>query len=83
MANNKINLILQCPHCNDFVLIEELNCRIFRHAIIKSTNQQINPHATKSTCEHYISNKLIYGCGKPFIINIINNKYEIDICDYI
>ena len=83
MANNKINLILQCPHCKDFVLIEELNCKIFRHAVIKSTNQQINPHTTKSVCDYYISNKLIYGCGKPFIINIINNKYEIEICEYI
>lgn len=27
--------ILECPHCGDYVLIEKLNCGIFRHGTIK------------------------------------------------
>jgi hypothetical protein len=46
--------ILICPHCNHYVLIEKLNCGIFRHGILKSNNTQINPHASKEECEHFI-----------------------------
>jgi hypothetical protein len=84
MSNNKINLVINCPHCNDLILIEELNCKIFRHGVIKSTNQQINPHASKAECDNMILNNLIYGCGKPFKINIIDNiNFKAEICDYI
>jgi len=82
--SNKIDLIILCPHCNEHVLIEELNCKIFRHGVIKSTNEQINPHASKSECDNLILNDLIYGCGKPFKIIIINdNNFKAEICDYI
>ena len=78
-----MELILECPHCNSQVIIEQLNCKIFRHGIFKKTNKQINPHATKIECDNYINNNLIYGCGKPFKINIVNNIYKTEICDYI
>jgi len=81
MNNN--NLIVSCPHCQSLVIIEELNCKIFRHGTYKDTNQQIDPHSTKSVCDYLILNDLIYGCGKPFKINIIDNNYQADICDYI
>jgi len=83
MSNIKIDIIINCPHCNEPILIEELNCKIFRHGVLKSTNQQINPHLSKSECDNLILNDLIYGCGKPFIINIIDNNYKVEICDYI
>ena len=83
MSNKKIDLIIQCPHCNELVLIEELNCKIFRHGVMKTTNQQINPHAPRSECDYYILNDLIYGCGKPFKINQTDNNYQTEICDYI
>ena len=76
----KMNLIVNCPHCNDFIIIEELNCRIFRHATYKNSGLQINPHASKEECDQLIANDLIFGCGKPFRINDDNN---IEICDYI
>jgi hypothetical protein len=82
-----INIIVTCPHCNDLILIEQLNCRIFRHGILKSNNTQINPHASKNDCDNYINNNLIYGCGKPFriieIINENNNEFKTEICEYI
>lgn len=81
--SKKIDLIINCPHCNEQIIIDELNCKIFRHGVIKTTGQQINPHTSKIDCDNYIQNNLIYGCGKPFIINIINNNYKVEICDYI
>jgi hypothetical protein len=75
--------ILQCPHCNEYILIEKLNCGIFRHGILKSNNSQINPHATKEECEYYINNNLIYGCGKPFKIIQIEDYFDIHCCEYI
>ena len=78
-----INIVVICPECDDPVLIEQLNCRIFRHGILKSNNNQINPHATKDECDYYIKNDLIYGCGKPFKILENNNELEPEICEYI
>ena len=83
MSTKKINVIINCPHCNDSIIIEELNCKIFRHGILKDTNTQINPHSTKIECDKYILNDLIYGCGKPFRIIKKDNNYTVEICDYI
>jgi hypothetical protein len=77
-----INIIVNCPHCNVPILIEQLNCRIFRHGILKSNNTQINPHASKEECDYYINNNLILGCGKPFRI-LENNEFKTVICEYI
>lgn len=74
---------VECPHCNGTIIIEELNCRIFRHAVLKENFTQINPHAPKEECENYIEKNLIYGCGKPFIVIFRDNKYISEICDYI
>ena len=30
-----IDFIVECPHCKNPVLIEKLNCCIFRHGILK------------------------------------------------
>ena len=83
MASEKLNLVIQCPHSNDPILIVQLNCKIFRHGVMKNDGKQINPHATKLECENYITNDLIYGCGKPFIIIELENEYKVEICDYI
>lgn len=78
-----IYIIVTCPHCNNYVLIEQLNCKIFRHGVLKSNNTQINPHANKEECDYYIKNDLIYGCGKPFIIIENNNEFKTEICEFI
>jgi hypothetical protein len=80
MLNDKLNLVISCPHCNDPILIDQLNCKIFRHAVFKNNGLQINPHASKLECEDYLIKNLIYGCGKPFKIN---SQYLAEICDYI
>ena len=78
-----LNLVIICPHCQDPVLIDQLNCKIFRHAVLKTTGEQINPHTPKVDCENYVSNNLVYGCGKPFKIIESDQQYKVEICDYI
>jgi len=76
--------IVKCPHCNEYIIIEQLNCRIFRHGIYKTDNKQIDPHATKDVCDELIRQNMIYGCGKPFqIILTDNNQFIIVKCEYI
>ena len=73
-------MIINCPHCNQLIIIIELNCRIFRCGIYKNNFEQINPHSNKSICDELIINNLIYGCGKPFRID---NNNKVLICEYI
>ena len=78
-------MILNCPHCEDLVVvyIKELNCHIFKHGIYKTTLKQIEPHMKKDRCDYLFDNKLTYGCGKPFRIIKNDNKYCVEICEYI
>ena len=57
--------ILFCPHCGGGVIIEQINCAIFRHGYYIGGGQ-INPHMPKIECEKLIEEKKIYGCGGPF-----------------
>ena len=84
MESDKTQNIISCPHCNEFIIIEKLNCGIFRHGVIKESGKQIDSHSSNEICDNLFNNKLIYGCGKPFqiIVNQLNN-YEIKSCDYI
>lgn len=75
----KIDCIVQCPHCNEYVWIEQLNCRIFRHAVFK-TGSPVHPHSTQSECELFLEKGLVYGCAKPFQIL---DTGEVVKCDYI
>ena len=75
--------ILTCPHCKEFIIIEKINCAIFRHGVFKN-GTQINPHAPKEECDNFFRQKLIYGCGLPFkIIQKDDKTFEAVICDYI
>jgi hypothetical protein len=80
--NNK-HIIVMCPHCNDFILIEELNCCIFRHGVFIKNNKQMDQHASEELCNYYIKKKKIYGCGKPYQIIIQDEKYIAIKCEYI
>lgn len=78
--DGKENLVF-CPHCSGGIIIEKINCGIFRHAIFKVNGQLVPPHTPKHVLDEYIEKEMIYGCGKPF-------KYQRGdavpvICDYI
>lgn len=77
---------VKCPHCGEFIIIEQVNCAIFRHGIYKDNYLQINPHLSKNECDKLKEEDLIYGCGKPFKIennNNNNNIWTAVICEYI
>jgi hypothetical protein len=79
-----MSLLVICPHCQCSVEIVEINCAIFRHAVLKQNGQQLNPHASKEECEQLAEQGAIYGCGKPFrLVSKENNEYEAIVCDYI
>lgn len=78
------DIVVECPHCKDPIIIEKLNCRIFRHGTLISNGQQINPHESKETCDNLVQNNLIYGCSKPFqIIENEEGTLVAVICEYI
>jgi hypothetical protein len=76
-------LIFACPHCNLFieVLLKDVACAIFRHGTFISTGEPINPHASKKICDSLVTRGEIYGCGKPFRVDLI--KKLVTMCDYI
>lgn len=61
-------MIITCPHCNENVIIEKINCGIFIHGVMKKTGKQVPPHLSKAKCRKLINNNSIYGCGKQFRI---------------
>jgi hypothetical protein len=64
--------------------IIEINCSIFRCGIFKDNLEQIPPHLSKVECDNLFSQKLIYGCGKPFQMVLDNKKkYIAVVCDYL
>ena len=73
--------LFRCPHCDIIILVEELNCGIFRCGALKTNGEPIPPHLNREACEKLHEDGDIYGCGKPFQIN--KNTLEITICDYI
>jgi len=80
---NSKDFTVICPHCKLYVIIQEINCAIFRHGIMKKNNSQMNPHLCKGECERYVKEDLIIGCGKPFKIILQKDEYIAEICDYI
>jgi hypothetical protein len=72
-------MFVECPHCRGVVEIAELNCAIFRHAVLKATGKQINPHAPKQVCDTLVAQGAIHGCGRPF--KIVEGVAVV--CDYI
>lgn len=74
-------IIVSCPHCNESILIykNEINCRIFRHAVYKN-GENVNPHLPKEECDKLVLTDKVYGCCKPFRLNEQNIP---EICEYI
>ncbi len=51
--SNKI-VVVVCPHCEEYIVIQEFNCNIFRHGVFKVTGEQVPPHASKEECDKYV-----------------------------
>ena len=74
--------LLECPWCNGMVQVpvDQMNCRIFRHATNSKTGEPINPHLSKSECDALVAAKAVHGCAKPFRVFKDNT---VEKCDYI
>ena len=72
-------LLVTCPHCNQFIIMEALNCGIFRCGIYKQNGEQIPPHLDRERCLELVRDHLIFGCGQPF--RIVGDEAEK--CDWI
>ena len=75
----------ECPHCRNFVQVHknEINCRIFRHAVYKNSLIQVNPHEKKDNCVRLFETGQVFGCCKPFMLVRQTDKYIVKECDYI
>ena len=85
MNNDPIEF-LQCPYCQAYmeIPIKDINCAIYRHAIIKATGQQLDPHAPKDVCDRLARQGMIYGCGKPFRVKRdTQNRLFTEKCGYL
>ena len=60
-----------CPHCGSKIVvkIDEINCKIFRHAVDKKTGLGVSPHLSQNECEKLIAAGSAYGCVGPFRID--------------
>lgn len=78
-------IIVICPTCSEQIYIDkkDFNCKIFRHGVYKSNYQQIPSHLSKFECDNLKKKNLIYGCSKPFKLNIDSNGVSALLCDYI
>jgi hypothetical protein len=75
--------VISCPHCGGTLVIEQINCNVFRHGVYKNNGEQINPHLSKNECDRLSKYNLIYGCGKPFTTVHKDNNIIAEVCDYI
>jgi len=76
-------MVIKCPHCEEYIEIESINCGIFRHGQYRTNGQQLPPHSSKELCDKVYQENLIYGCGKPFRVHITDNTPDVTICEYI
>ena len=68
--------IVVCPHCKESILIEKLNCGIFRHGVSKVTGQQLTPHLDKQNCDSLKDRDLI---AKDKESEMNNKIYELEL----
>ena len=61
-------MIVTCPWCSEFVLIEDIGCGIFSHSVMKDTMKQLNSLTSKEQCDYLKYNDLIFGCAGQFRI---------------
>lgn len=76
-------IIVICPYCSEHIIIEKLNCGIFRHGQYKDNYRQVSPHMTKSKCLKLLSEKKVNGCMGPFKVIKDDKEWKAIKCDYI
>ena len=60
--------VLECPHCRISLVVEALNCGIFRCGVRRDTGAQIDPHMSEEDCRAVLGQ--IWGCSRPFRVTL-------------
>jgi hypothetical protein len=69
--------VKSCPHCGILIVIDAVNCGVFRCGVYRDTGDQVNPHLSKEECDDL--KDTIWGCGKPFRLR----DGKLVPCDYV
>lgn len=80
------DIILNCPHCKHIVVVnrKDINCAIFRHAILRENGEQIDPHSSKEICDNLVNAGKVFGCAKPFkLVRVDSLNFIAEKCEYI
>jgi hypothetical protein len=74
------DLFFTCPYedCEGYIVIapQQVNCGVFRHAVMKTTGRAVNPHASRAKCEELLKNEKVFGCARPFRLKRIKKGQE-------
>ncbi len=87
------NNVFNCPHCQEFIIVNKIKCGIFRHGFYVKKNKkgqiieilnQIKPHLNQVQCQKLKKQSNVIGCCKPFRIikDEITNEITIESCDF-
>ena len=49
--------VVTCPHCKDPIVIQYINCGIFRHGTYRQSGKQVKPHLNQ-TIPDYVLHRL-------------------------
>ena len=76
--------VFECPHCHVLVQVanNETNCRIFRHAVHRTTHDPIDPHTSADECQRLLAHDLVMGCAGPFQL-VLDDEPRAVVCGYI
>lgn len=72
-------IVGKCPYCDDYFTVDQMNCKIFRHAYYKTDNKQFHvnkslpPHLSKQECDKLRRDGKILGCGGA--IEYVDGKF--------
>jgi hypothetical protein len=73
-------LLVNCPHCQQLIHVEQINCAIFRCGVEKQTGQQIPPHLPKPECDRLASENRIYGRKRMVWKPLYVITFELRLC---
>ncbi len=76
MNKRPTDFIVTCPHCSEYIWIEQINCGIFRHAAYIANNEAIPPHTSREECMRLLENNLVQGCAGPFRLVLTEKKIK-------
>ena len=62
------SFFIECPYCSGIIEIKknQINCKIFTHAVYKKDGKQVNPHISEVEIMKLKANNEIMGCGLQF-----------------